>query len=1412
MRSPIIEEEIPVAAPPSQLRAQCLHEAFQAQAERTPDAVAVVAAVADGRSLTYRELAARAGRLARHLESLGVGPEVRVGVFLGRSEETVVALLAVLQAGGVYVPLDPAYPRERLAFLLEDARAAGVVTETARLGSLPPLSAGAGWTVTLDEPWVGKPDRPRRAVLPENLAYLIYTSGSTGRPKAVAIRHGGAAALVEWACRAFPPEDLAAVLAATSFGFDLSVFELFVPLAVGGTVVMAENALALPAAYSQGAQVTLVNTVPSAAAELLRAGAVPASVRVVNLAGEALPGPLARGLYDAGVAKVFNLYGPSEDTTYSTYALVDPDCGPWPPIGGPLPGTDARVLGTDLEPVEEGELYLGGSKLARGYLDRPDLTAERFVPDPFSDAPGARLYRTGDLVRWLPDGDLRYLGRLDHQVKIRGYRIELGEVEAALARHPAVREVVVVAREQRLVAYLAADPAPSSEELRRLLREILPEPMVPSAFVLLPALPRTPNGKVDRKALPAPDFASSTPWAAPRTATEEVLASFWIEMLALDRIGRDDDFFELGGQSLTATRMLFRIREGFGAELSLADLFQVRTLAALAARIDAGLAPRLPPIEPAARGVDLPLSEAQKQIFFVDRMTPGNPALDLPAAYRVAGPLSSAALEAALRELVRRHEPLRTSYLLDEQPLQHVAEEVSVALPRVDLRALDAARREAELLRLAVAHARHRFDLMRGPVLDVVLARLGAEEHAFLWNVHHIACDGWSLEVVARELEALYAAALADQAAPLPPLPVRYGDFAAWQQRWLTPEAVAPDLAWWKERLAGMPPELDLPLDRPRPPVRSWRGRTRMLPFPAALAEALADLSRRQGTTLYMTLLAGFQGLLHRVTGMDDVAVGAPVARRDRPEIAGLVGMFVDTLVLRCDLSGAPSFRALLARVRETTLQAFAHETLSFDRLAEALRQGRDLSRNPLFQVMFQVLDAHIPPLALPGLRVEPMEVESGTAQFEIGLTITRVRGELVGRLEHVSDLFDDTTVTRLFGQYLRLLAAAAADPDRPLSELPLLSAAEAHQLRVEWNDSRREPPRARGLHELFESQAERTPEAVAVAAGDRSLTYAELEAAANHLARRLLALGAGPEARVGIFLDRTVDMAVAVLGVLKTGAAYLPLDPAYPAERLAFMLADAGAVGAVTEEARQGALPPLPWTVVVDRGAADRPRADIDPEGLAYVIYTSGSTGKPKGVAIRHRGALGLVEWARGVFTPEMVAGTLASTSLCFDLSVFELFVPWSQGGTVLLARDVLALPEVKQRVTLVNTVPSALAATTAMGALPATVGTVGLAGEALPGALVDDLYRMGVRQVFNLYGPSESTTYSTFARVEPGSAPPPIGRPVADTRAFVLDRELRPVPIGVVGELCLAGEGLARGYLGRPDLTAERFLPDPW
>ncbi|MEA2693615.1 MAG: hypothetical protein QOJ16_3002, partial [Acidobacteriota bacterium] len=985
-RCQLLGEWNDTAAMPTSSPGDCLHQLFEAATEREPDARAVVTLAG---ALTRGELEERSNRLAHHLRRLGVGPEVPVGICLPRSLGMVTALLAVLKAGGAYLPLDPGYPRERLELMLADSGAPVVLSEERLLDRLP----GSLPVVCLDRDAAAVSARPaaRPASLagPGNLAYLIYTSGSTGRPKGVAIEHRSAVALLRWAEAVFPGPERAGVLASTSICFDLSVFELFLPLGSGGTVILADNALELPF-LSTIAEVTLVNTVPSAIAELVRGGGLPGSVRTVNLAGEPLPGALVEEIYaTGGVAQVWNLYGPSEDTTYSTFTCV-PRCGSGPPaIGRPVAGSQAFLLDTRQQLVAlgiPGELYLGGAGLARGYLGRPELTAERFVPDPFSGEPGARLYRTGDLARHRPNGELAFLGRLDHQVKVRGFRIELGEVEAALEILPAVQRALVMARpeDQTLVAYVvpvarAGKPVPA--ELRAALRARLPEYMVPAGFVVLDAFPLTPNGKVDRQALAAivPGEALPAPSASralPRTPAEELLAGIWQQVLRRERtaVAVDDNFFDLGGQSLMATRMMSQVRDVFGVELPLRALFEAPTVAGLAARIEAaraaGAGLAAPPLVRVARDGRLPLSFGQQRLWFLHQLEPASAAYNMPSAVRLTGSLAVPALAWSLGEVVRRHEVLRTVFrLAGEEPTQVIlpAGEVPAALPSTDLAALPPGTRERELRRLATAEARRPFDLAVGPLLRACLLRLAGsgEEHVLLLCLHHIVADAWSTEVLVRELVALYEVARQGHPSSLPDLPVQYADYAAWQRGWLAGEVLAAQIAYWRRSLAGAPPLLDLPLDRARPAMQTFRGGRRTLALSGEVLEAVRGRCRAEGLTPFMALLAVFELLLGRCSRQETVVVGTPIANRGRAELEELIGFFVNTLALRGDLTGDPTTRALLARVRETALGAYAHQDLPFEKLVEELEPERNLAHSPLFQVLFTFENA--PPPAAGG-------------------------------------------------------------------------------------------------------------------------------------------------------------------------------------------------------------------------------------------------------------------------------------------------------------------------------------------------------------------------------------------------------------------------------------------------------------
>jgi amino acid adenylation domain-containing protein len=1425
----------------------CLHDLVAAQVARTPEAVALVYG---HERITYRDLAARAGRLAHRLAARGVGPEARVGVYLSRTPALVVTLLGILEAGGAYVPLDPSYPEERLAFMLEDAGAAVIVTERALASRLPDLRSRM---LVLDEEpeeavnVVGEAE-PRRPCS-RNLAYLIYTSGSTGRPKAVAIEHRSPVALVRWAQGELDPAELTGVLASTSISFDVSVAELFVTLASGGRLILADNVLALPD-LPAAAEVTLVSAVPSAIAAMAAARALPPGVKTVNLGGEPVQGALAAALYAGGVERVRNLYGPSEDTTYSTCELIARGDKREPTIGRPVGGSRAVLLDAELRLVPVGvlgEIYLGGAGLARGYLGRPELTAERYVPDPLATVPGERLYRTSDLGRTLPDGRIEYLGRLDHQVKVRGYRIELGEIEAALLAHPQVRATVVVALgesagDRSLAAYFvtADEPAPTAGELRDHLRGRLAEPMIPSSFTRLERLPLNPNGKVDRKALPAPEIEGmeSGALAAPRALSgplEELLAGIWAEVLERGELpGAGDDFFELGGHSLLAIRVVSRVREALGIELPLRALFAAPTLAELAAAVaeqqgtaeDPTASAASAPITPLADRSDLPLSFAQQRLWLLDRLEPGSTVYNLPLAYRIDGRLDAVALERAFGEVLRRHEVLRTTFAAVEasgEPRLVVAPSHPFPLPRIDLSGLPAAAGEAEAGRLADAEAGRPFDLAAGPLVRALLLVTGIAGQHLLVTMHHIASDGWSVDVLLGELAALYRAFAAGLPSPLPELPIQYADFAAWQRRWLAGPVLESQLAYWRRQLAGAPEALDLPTDRPRPAVETSRGTHFSTPLPAALAAGIRTLSRGREATLFMTLLAGFAAQLHRMTGATDVLLGSPVANRNRAEIEGLLGFFVNTLVMRVDLAGDPSFGTLIDRVRETALAAYAHQDVPFERLVEELAPQRSLARSPLVQVSFVLgVEARVHELA-PGLPLVPLPVGYETSKFDLTLALDLLDDALVADLEFRTDLLDRTTVARWVDHFAQLLAAAVAHPEAPVSTFDLLSPAERHQLAREWNDTAAAPASPLCLHQLFEAQAARTPEAVALVSPDgrRRLSYRELEAAAEALARRLRALGIGPEVLAGVLVDRTVELVVALLAVLKAGGAYVPIDPAYPRQRVATLLASSGAAVLLTRRGLladfAGSLPAAAVPVFVDE--SDEPRGAIaglppQPGNLAYVIYTSGSTGEPKGVAIEHRSAVAFARWAREAYTPEERAGVLGSTSICFDISIMEIFVTLAWGGRILLAENALALPMLPARgeVTMINAVPSAMAELVRTDRLPDSIRVVNTGGEAVKGALARRIYEQSrAARVVDVYGPSEDTTYSTTSEIPRDVDTPAVGRPIRGTRAWVLDADLRPVPIGIPGAVYIAGDGLARGYLRRPALTAERFLPDP-
>ncbi|TCP59201.1 amino acid adenylation domain-containing protein [Tumebacillus sp. BK434] len=1434
-----------------------LHALFEAQAARTPDRTAVVF---QEQCLTYRELNRQANRLARHLRKLGIAAEEKVGLCAERSPQMLVGLLGILKAGGAYVPLDPEYPQERLAFLMRDARMAVVVTESSQTEWLKAVAVEAHQS-ELDGLQAEKPDAEARIgnlqlvcldggmelwsqgqgadlelpITADRLAYMIYTSGSTGKPKGVQVEHRNVVNFLHSMQQRPGVEMDDVLLAVTSLSFDIAALELFLPLVTGAKTVLADRATAADgkklAALLARSGATMMQATPVTWRLLVEAGWRSAGRVKMLCGGEALPADLARSL-TADDSELWNLYGPTETTIWSTCTRIEPDFVGTPSIGSPIANTNVYVLDARLQPVPvgvPGELCIGGAGVARGYWNRAELTAETFISHELG-----RLYRTGDRVRLLTDGRLQYLERMDHQIKLRGLRIELGEIEARLHLHPRVQHAVVAVQgdshsDKRLVGYVVPRglEAPTAQELRTYLKASLPEYMVPSAVLMLDALPLTPNGKVDRRALPAPDAQAATgEYLAPRNERERQAAEIFAQLLKRERVGVTDNFFALGGHSLLALQAVSRLSIALGVEVPFRAVFEEPTVAGLLESLD-GLAQQqraahmpmqLPQIDPLPRGDDevLPLSFAQQRLWVLEQMLGGSAAYHFPYAMRLQGELEVSTLARSVQALVHRHEALRTTFQeRNGQLVQVIGAAEPMLLPAVTVH-------EDDLPELMQAEAGRPFDLRRGPLFRASLWRISETEHVLLFNMHHIITDGWSYGVLAHELSALYANE------PLAPLPVQYADFAAAQRNWMQGEVLETQLAYWKRQLDGELPVLELPTDHPRPAVQTYNGTFCKRELPSRLTERLRAFSQQRGVTLYMTLLAAFQTLLHRYTGQEDLLVGSPIAGRNRQEVEGLIGFFVNTLVLRTDLAGNPSFDELLRRVRETVLGAFAHQDVPFERLVEELQPERVLSHSPLFQVSFQLLSAW--QVELQGLDVQSLEVQTSTAKYDLSVAVIEEGDQLALRFDYNTDLFERAMNTRMMEHFRVLLEGIVAEPDQRIGMLPLLTAEERELVLGKWNETAVQYPRECTVHELFERQAERTPDAVAVVYGEQTLTYAELNRRANRVAHELRARGVAPDQPVAIYMERSAELIIGLLAIMKAGGAYLPLDPEYPQERIALMLEDAAAALLLTQSHLANSLPAHTVQIVCLDARWEKSIGDCDTnlqsgttaEHLAYITYTSGSTGRPKGVCIPHRAVVRLVtgtDYAE--FAPEDVFLQFASIS--FDAATYEIW------GSLLNGARLVVYPAGKATLQELGRVIQAQRVTT----LWLTAGLFHqMVEEQLPQlAAVKQLLAGGdvlsvphVKRVLqhlpgltliNGYGPTESTTFAccySMTHAEQAGTAVPIGRPIANTQVYVLDRRLQPVPVGVPGELYLGGDGLAREYLNLPEITAEKFIEHPF
>ncbi|CAJ4204173.1 syringomycin synthetase [Burkholderia pseudomallei] len=1435
-------------------RDACLHQLFEAQVSRTPEAAAVICG---DETLSYTDLDARANRLAHYLRGQGVGPDTRVGLALGRGVEMMTGLLAILKAGGAYVPLDPGYASERLRAILDDSRPAIVLADAAGRTALDAL-AGAPPIADLHADasrWSALPSTPPRVegLTPRHLAYVIYTSGSTGQPKGVMVEHASVVnlwrALDEAIYRAHPSARRVSLNA--SIAFD-SLVKQWVQLLSGRTLVVVPEPVRFDGRRLLDAigrdRIDVFDCTPSQLAliEGARGPEDEAYPQVTLVGGEAIGKGMWSELASASSRTYYNVYGPTECTVDATLARITAEHAPH--IGGPLANVRAYVLNERLSPAPvgvRGELYIGGAGVARGYLNRPELTRERFIDDPF--VAGGRLYRTGDLARWRTDGSLEYLGRNDFQVKIRGFRIELGEIEAQLAKVTGVREVVVLARdsaadtdqnadlnasatanssEKRLVAYYTGDA--DVVALRAQAAQHLPSYMVPSAYVRLDAWPLTPNGKLDRRALPAPadDAYARAEYEAPQGAKEEALAAIWRELLHVERVSRHDNFFELGGHSLLAVQLVSRLRQALSVEVALSTVFDAPVLSALAERLEAGNTEVLPPIPLAPRDGRIALSLAQQRLWFLTQLEGVSEAYHMSGAVRLDGPLNREVLQRALNRIVMRHEALRTCFVREEgEPIQVIQPHADLTVSYHDLREAESIRHEAgnreqRAKDLSQAHASAPFDLSRDLPVRVLLLQLADEAHVVQVVMHHIASDGWSVGVFLQELSALYGSFIAEQGDPLAPLPLQYADYAAWQRRWLASGQLEKQGAFWQTNLSGAPTLLELPTDRPRPPKQSHAGASVEVKLGAALSERVKRLSQRHGVTPYMTLLSSWAAALSRLSGQEEVVIGSPVAGRNRTEVEPLIGFFVNTLALRLDLSSEPTVGEVVERVKPP----------------------RSTAHPPLFQVMFVWQNMPAGELTIPGLTIRAVETPLQTAQFELTLSLREAGDDIVGHLNYASALFDESTVRRYVTYWCRLLEGMTAGPANvSVARLPLLDEAERKQVVYEWNATERDYPIEQCIHQLFEAQVDRKPEAIALTFDGQRLGYAELNARANRLAHYLQERGVGPDRLVALCAERGIEMVVGLLAILKAGGAYVPLDPSHPPERLRRMLDDTNPVAVLVDDIGADALASFESHV-----AARSPRVHLSRDiaqwracspanpstpreraarRLAYVIYTSGSSGEPKGVMNEHRGVVNRLWWMQQTYALDERDAVLQKTPFSFDVSVWEFFWPLMSGARLVIAKpeghkDPAYLSELidRERVTTLHFVPSMLQAFledegAARGC--GSVKRVMCSGEALPPSLVKRFYRcLPDARLHNLYGPTEAAVDVTAwaCDAEEGGASVPIGRPIANTRIYVLDEYGQPVPRGVAGELYIGGVQVARGYLNRPELTRERFVDDPF
>nr|WP_234405637.1 non-ribosomal peptide synthetase [Paenibacillus sp. IHBB 10380] len=1418
-------------------REKTISELFEEQVAKTPKQVAVVY---EGQEWTYEELNARSNQVARMLRKHGVGSETIVGIMVERSLEMMAGILGILKAGGAYLPIDPDYPSERIAYMLEDSRTKVLLTQKRLQEQLTDRVAFDGSIVALDEAGIyaeeerGNIAREHTAA---SLAYVIYTSGSTGKPKGVLVEHASLTNILSAMQQRYPLQATGAYLLKTAYTFDVSITELFGWILGNGQLVIAKQGAEKDWAKLEEVidrhSITHINFVPAMLQLVMNDGVEQEKVRkleYVFVAGEALPSDLANKLNELWPdVSVENMYGPTEATIYATQYALGRKEGVHVPIGKPLPNTQVYVLDGAklLQPIGiAGELCIAGDGLARGYLNQPELTEEKFVENPF--VPGERMYRTGDLVRWLPDGNLEYLGRIDEQVKIRGFRIELGEVREQLMKHEAVEDAVVVARkgeegEAYLCAYVLTEAELPVSSWRKHMGQSLPEYMIPSYFVRMEQLPLTPNGKVDRKALPAPEGAVHTgvEYVAPRNDTEAKLADIWSEVLGMERIGVWDNFFELGGHSLKAMMLVSRIHQELQVEVPLREVFGHATIEAMAGYLQEAEKKSYTPIEQVEARAYYPVSSAQKRVYVVQQLEGAGVSYNMPTVLKLEGKLDRGRLGAALQTVVNRHEALRTSFdMADGELVQRVHAEVELAV------AYEEASVE-EIERLIETFIRP-FDLSQAPLLRAGIIQLGKEEHVLVVDMHHIISDGGSINLFLQEFMQAY------EGRELGKRGIQYKDYAVWQQERIRKGDIEKQEQYWLESFAGEVPVLELPTDYPRPAVQQFEGASVGCELGEEYSQKLAKLSLERGATLYMTLLAAYTVLLSKYTGQEDIVVGTPIAGRGHADLGEIMGMFVNTLALRNRPKGEKTFVSYLEDVKTQVLQAYENQEYPLEELVEKLGVRRDLSRNPLFDTLFALQNVEMKEFGLKGLKVSPYGYEGKIAKFDVSVQAVEGEGKLYFQMEYGSRLFRQETMERWSSHWLRLLEQVADQPEIKLSDIELLTEEEREQVLVSFNETEALYPREKTISELFEEQAEKTPGQVAVVYEGEEWTYEELNARSNQVARVLRKHGVGTETIVGIMVERSLEMMAGILGILKAGGAYLPIDPDYPAERIAYMLEDSGTKVLLTQKRLTDRVAAFEGSIVVldEVGVyAEEERGNITREhtaaSLAYVIYTSGSTGKPKGVMVEQRNVVRLLFNDKNLFDFGDTDTWTLFHSFCFDFSVWEMYGALLYGGKLIVVpQQTVKNPQQflqllkDQQVTILNQTPmyfyQLLHEEGREVGEKLAVRNVIFGGEALSPSILKEWKRKQPDiRLINMYGTTETTvhvTYKEITEVEIAQGKSNIGKPIPTLRAYILDKQQRIQPIGIQGELYVAGKGVARGYLNRPELTEEKFVENPF